>query len=144
LTSAKCLCGWFVALALLSVLSRERLVERIQERCSFDGLSIDALHRVDRLERGIVQASFCSLRCALSWPERGVAISWQVRDEMSGLPVDAGIACFARSRVITVAAHNERIHCFKSGIDAANHCAQFGGSLIPSPFPALPPAPFHD
>ena len=134
-------CGWFAALAFLSVLSHAHLDDSRRERCRFDGLAIDPLHRVDRVESGKVTASFCSLQCALSWPVTGENSSWQVRDELTGRPLDAELASFVQSRVVTVAAHDERTHAFRDGLDAERHRAQFGGVLVPNPLAARSAVP---
>jgi hypothetical protein len=123
-----------VVLLIFSWLSRELVRGSHPDRCSFDGVSIDRVHRVDLMEDGMVRASFCSVACALAWPKLPASRYWQVRDEMSGEPIDASRACFVLSRVVTVATRGERIHVFRQWTDAMNHCAQFGGARIADPF----------
>jgi hypothetical protein len=136
--SAKATLLWFGALTLFAVVSRAQVRGASGDRCSFDGATIEPIHRVDLMQDGTTCASFCSIACARAWPAPPPRSSWQLRDEVSGRPVDASRACFVESRIVTVAARHERIHVFLDPSDAMNHCVQFGGARIQDPL--IPPA----
>jgi hypothetical protein len=132
--SSKALLVWFCALSLFAVLSRGQVRGARPDRCSLDGTAIEPIHRVDLMQGGDPVASFCSLACALAWPAVPAGSWWQLRDEVSGRPIDASRAWFVESRVVTVATRRERIHVFLEPTEAMNHCVQFGGARIADPF----------
>jgi hypothetical protein len=127
---------WFAALTAGSIASRQHVRGAAAGCCSFDGAPIAAVHRVDLMEGETVRASFCSFACARSFRERPADAWWQVRDEISGEPLDARRAFFVQSRVVSVPAAHERIHVFRDVTEALNHCAQFGGARIANPLAA--------
>jgi len=127
------LCVWFVVLAILALLSRERVRDARTSRCNLDGVAIQPLRRVDLMRGGEVLASFCSITCALSWPDRPPHGFWRVRDEATGRAIDAALAHFVESRVASDAAHGERVHVFLDAAEAARHCDQFDGAPLPNP-----------
>jgi len=143
---AKGLAAWFGLLVVASFGSRACVRGDADARCRFDGVRIEPIHRVDRvrLSDGKAIASFCSIACALEWGERAPEASvpgfWQVRDEVSGRPLDARLAAFVLSRVVTVVARGERIHVFASETEAQDHAAEFGGARIADPFDARAPS----
>jgi hypothetical protein len=130
---------WFAALTIFAVVSRARVRGGGPDRCSFDGAVIEPIRRVDLMEDSTATASFCSLACALAWPARPPSPPhptwWRVRDEVTGLPIDARRATFVASRVVTVPARDERIHAFADPTAAMSHCVQFGGARIADPLP---------
>lgn len=132
---------WFAALTIFAVVSRAQVRGGGPDRCSFDGAVIEPIHRVDLMEETTPSASFCSIACALDWPARPPPAPhrnwWRVRDEVTGLPVDASRATFVASRVVTVPARSERIHVFADPTAAMSHCVQFGGARIADPFPPV-------
>jgi hypothetical protein len=44
--------------------------------------------------------------------------------------LDATIACFVQSGVVTVPARNDRVHVFEHWSDAMEHVAEHGGARI--------------
>jgi hypothetical protein len=136
--SSKAAHVWFGALLTVAAVSRERVRGGRADRCSFDGAAIESIHRVDLMEDDTPRASFCSVACALEWPAAPRRSWWRLRDEVTGLPIDAKRATFVESRVVSVPARHERIHVFQDPTLAMNHCVQFGGARIADPF--LPPA----
>ena len=132
---------WFAALTIFALVSRAQVRGGGPDRCSFDGAVIEPIHRVDLMEETTPTASFCSIACALAWPAHPATAPhpawWRVRDEVTGLPLDASRATFVASRIVTVPARSERIHVFADPTAAMGHCVQFGGARIADPF--LPP-----
>ena len=136
---SKKLLGGFVAILVLSIASRAHVLEGAAGRCRLDGAPIAPLRIVELMDGGAVVASFCSYGCAHAWPDVPAGSHWQVRDEVSGAPVDAELALFVQSRVPSVPARGERIHAFSVATEAMNHCAQFGGVRIANPLARRPP-----
>jgi hypothetical protein len=133
--------SWFAALLALALPSRIGVRVAATERCALDGAAIEPIRRVDLMQELAVRASFCSIACAREWPERPAGSFWQVRDEISGRPIDAERATFVLSRVVSVPARGERLHVFRNVADATAHCEQFGGTVVVDPLAALPPEP---
>lgn len=135
---------WFTAVLVLSLSSRHALRSANQDRCSLDGSRLVPIYRVDQMLDGAPVASFCCVTCAAEWPESPAGAYWRVRDEVTGQPLDAAVACFVQSTVITVPARQDRVHVFRSWVDALEHLEEFGGSRLTDPFKLAPsdePAP---
>jgi len=128
---------WFAALTIFAIVSRAQVRGGGPDRCSFDGAVIEPIRRVDLMEDSTPAASFCSLACARAWPALPPSAShqawWRVRDEVTGLAIEARRATFVTSRVVTVPARGERIHVFADPTAAMSHCVQFGGARIADP-----------
>jgi hypothetical protein len=140
---------WFAALLVLSLLSRWRLEARRSERCSLDGGRIVPIYQVDLVLADQVLERFCCLRCAGDWPEVPAGAYWRVRDEVTGRELDASVASFVDSPLVTVAARQCRLHAFERWADASSHVAAYGGERVPNPLPtpgkpASPPQESHD
>jgi hypothetical protein len=81
--------------------------------------------------------AFCSIECARRWlalqpgthPQEAV-----VRDALTGEPLDAYVAFFVRSKVVTNRANGNNIHAFRFRSDALEHVRRFGGQQIDDPF----------
>jgi hypothetical protein len=132
--SSSGLLGWFAAISALAVASRWSIDGRSDGHCRLDGVTIEPVRRVDLLDGPQVVAGFCSIDCALAWPEQPASPSWQLRDEVTGRPVDANRAAFVTSRVAGVPGRGGRIHVFALPDDAERHCARFGGAPLRNPF----------
>jgi hypothetical protein len=107
------------------------------ERCETDGQALSPALRVDLKMPGGVWHAFCTIECARRWlarqpragPEEAV-----VRDALSGEPLDAYVAFFVRSKVVTSRSSGNNIHAFRFRTDAMEHLRLFGGEEINDPF----------
>ena len=124
---------WFGVVALVAAGSRWRAQADRGARCALDGNRIEPVYRVDLVRRGVVLHSFCSLTCARQWPDVAPDAYWQVRDEASGRPLDAGRAHFVESGVESVPARHERTHVFADWAEAQHHLARYGGRFVADP-----------
>ena len=78
-------------------------------------------------------ARFCCISCAKEWPDVPAGSWWRVRDEITGEALDADVASFVESSVVTVASRRCRTHAFKNWSDAMNHAATYGGERVADP-----------
>ena len=125
---------WFTCILALSFYSRWHVFVARADRCSLDGNRIVPVHQVDLMVDGQVKERFCCVKCAREWPNVPVDATWRVRDEISGEPLDATIACFVQSSAVTVTSRQDRVHAFKNWTDAMSHISEYGGARIPCPF----------
>ncbi|MGA2033941.1 MAG: hypothetical protein ABSG68_16965 [Thermoguttaceae bacterium] len=102
-----------------------------------DGQDLSPALRVDlKLADGASHA-FCTIVCAQEWlasQPHAVAKEATVRDAITGEPLDAYVAFFVRSKLVTNRATGNNIHAFRFRTDAMEHIRQFGGQLIADPF----------
>jgi hypothetical protein len=98
-----------------------------------DGNRMEPIYQVDLAAGGNVLASFCSLTCALQWPEVPEDAYWLVRDEVTGRALDSTRAHFVSSRLVTVPARAEHVHVFAHWADAQAHAERHGGQAVPDP-----------
>jgi hypothetical protein len=131
---------WFALTAALAAYSRADIRARRHERCALDGSAIAPVRRVDLMRDAHVLRSFCSITCARRWPDVPAAAYWRVHDEVTGRAIDARLARFVESRVVTVPARHERTHVFAHWADAKAHAETHGGREIENPLAAIRPA----
>lgn len=107
-------------------------------RCAYDGTSVSPLYQVDAYLTEDRVLSFCSVYCATHWlaANPGKVIYFIVVDEVTGQRLDASLAHFVESDVVTVPEVKNRIHAFYLREDALRHAAQFKGREIKNPFGA--------
>ncbi|RJQ47946.1 MAG: hypothetical protein C4538_04680 [Nitrospiraceae bacterium] len=104
--------------------------------CSYDGEDIMSIYEVNIKIKNGGMLRFCSVYCAEAWfrensPE---AASVTVTDELTGEKLDASLAIFVESDVVSVAATNNRIHVFKDEYQAREHAKQYNGRIVDNPF----------
>jgi hypothetical protein len=101
-------------------------------RCALDGAPIEPIYAVEIVPDDGPTLKFCCLRCADFWCARQSAPPREARvtDEVSGQPLDAGEAFFARSSIVTTPATGNRIHAFARRSDAEAHAAEFAGRVL--------------
>lgn len=124
---------WFGLVIALGLYSRWQVQAGRGGRCSLDGNRIMPTYQVDLMAGGQMIESFCCVECAKEWPEVPAGAYWQVRDEVTGEPVDAAKVCFVVSEVVTVPSRGSRTHVFKNWVDALAHTAQDGGQRTMNP-----------
>jgi len=105
--------------------------------CAQDGQRIVPEMQVDLQTLDGQWHRFCSIVCAQRWlAHRAVDRVQQaiVRDALTGKPLDADVAFFVRSPIVSNPANGNNIHAFQYRIDAADHMRRFGGHEIDPPF----------
>ncbi len=100
--------------------------------CALDGVLVDPLHRVVVDEADGARAALCSISCATAWLAREGAAPSSIRvvDEATGDELDVRAAWFVTSRVVAVAAADDRTHVFASEADARRHAQAYGGHVL--------------
>jgi hypothetical protein len=109
------------------------------EACEMDGQAISPSLRVDLTMADGNSHAFCTIACAQRWlaGRANTAVKEAlVRDAISGEPIDAYVAFFVRSELVTNRANGNAVHAFRFRADAMEHVRQFGGQLIEDPFEA--------
>lgn len=131
-------------IALAGALSGRRPVEpgqeekrKREERCALDGTKVNPLYGVETYLEDGTYLRFASIESALKWLKAGKKDNicyFTVADEVTGQRLDAGLAHFVVSDVITVPEVGNRIHAFMNRQDALRHIEQFNGRLMENPF----------
>ncbi|MEX2120291.1 MAG: hypothetical protein WD847_11910 [Pirellulales bacterium] len=103
-----------------------------RERCALDGARIEPIYAVSIRDGQGRTDQFCCIRCAQYWLDRQVlpAARIEVTDEVTGRRIDAALAHFVRSRVVTTPATGNRIHAFATAADAQRHRTEHRGRLL--------------
>jgi hypothetical protein len=124
------LAGLVVGLPLLG----KWLRRHAEPRCAMHGVAIHPLYRVRIEDSAGASHAFCCIRCAQSWlarrGERPAAI--EVTDETTGEPIDARLAHFVESAIVTNPVTGNRIHAFRDQADAEAHSRTFAGHILTS------------
>ena len=123
-----------IGLAMIAALAVAGSVIRQRGRsgCALDGMAIDPHLRVRVLDSQQLSHDFCCIRCAQLWldhqaqPPRAIYVT----DEKTGEEIEAGQAFFVRSRVVTVAATQNRLHAFADRADADRHAQLYSGRIL--------------
>jgi len=105
-------------------------------RCDFDGTRIQPIYEVKFIFEDNTTEQFCSVVCALLHlkNETKKLKYITVVDEVSGKKIDASLAFFVESDVLTIPHVKNNIHVFAQKEDAQRHATQFNGKFIPNPF----------
>lgn len=122
--------------AILAALSAFYRRQRTAAYCHFDNNRIQRIYEVDVITDGGDRLRFCSVYCAHQWWTRhpGEAAELLVTDEVAGKMIDAQIAVFVESSVVTDPVHGNRIHVFADADAADHHVAQYRARRIACPF----------
>ncbi len=104
--------------------------------CAFDGTPIQPIYEVEiTLKEGTIR-KFCSVYCAAKWYEihqkkvKYVAVT----DEITGKKIDASLAHFVESEVVTNWVNLNRIHSFAEERNALQHIPDHNGKSVRNPF----------
>lgn len=110
-----------------SWLRRERLA-----RCSLDGLPIAPVYQVRLVIQEGTEPRFCCIRCAQTWLslEGLTPQAVLVTDEVSGKEIEASLAWFVRSSIVTTPITGNRIHTFSNRADANRHADLNRGRVL--------------
>ena len=107
------------------------------ERCEMDGQALPPALRVDLQTADGAAHAFCSIECARRWLAENSSPALKeatVRDALTGEPLDAFVAFFVESPIVTNRANGNDTHAFRFRTDAMEHLRRFGGQLIADPF----------
>lgn len=125
-----------IAVAIVIPLITISLQRQNTTVCHYDGEKIMAIYEVDIKQKDGDILRFCSVYCAREWFERNntKVASVTVTDELTGEKLDAAIAFFVESEVISVATTRNRIHVFKEEHHSQTHAKQYNGRIVNNPF----------
>lgn len=139
-----------VFIFLLVALATSLMKKSGGDVCALDAIKIEPIYQVDiTLGNQHVGSStpsadgktlkFCCIGCARKWltGNKGKVEYITVTDEVTGKRIDASIAYFVESSIVTNQSTGNRIHVFADKADAEKHAKEFGGNIIQNPF-ALP------
>ncbi len=107
------------------------------EICEMDGQALSPALRVDLRTADGAAHEFCTIECARRWLAENSSAALKeatVRDALSGEPLDAYVAFFVESPIVTNPANGNNIHAFRFRTEAMEHIRRFGGQLIEDPF----------
>lgn len=105
-------------------------------RCAFDGSPITPIFEVDMVLKDKSVKKFCSIYCATQWFKNNTKSIDHVlvTDEIRGTRIDAYMAYFVESELITNETNDNRIHVFQQRQDALTHAEKFHGTMTDDPF----------
>lgn len=125
-----------VVLFFLIAVGSSLLKKSSGERCALDAIKIEPIYQVDIIPAEGKMLKFCCIECAKKWlaanKERITGVT--VTDEVTGNRIDASIAWFVESSVVTNHSTGNRTHVFAEKKDAERHARDFGGAIINNPF----------
>lgn len=101
-------------------------------RCDYDGTRIQPIYEVDLTFEDGSTKRFCSIVCvSMQLKDEKKKLKYiTVVDEVSGNKIDASLAFFVESDVVTVHHVKNNIHVFAKEEYAKRHARQFTGKLI--------------
>lgn len=105
-------------------------------RCALDATKIEPIYQVDILPVEGNVLKFCCIECAKKWlaSNKGKIGAVTVTDEVTGNRIDASIAWFVESSIVTNPSTGNKIHVFAEKTDAEKHAREFKGTIIKNPF----------
>lgn len=100
--------------------------------CNWDGLALNPLYRVRVISSTDNSKHFCSVQCAVLWLSRNrdKVARILVTDEVSGTEMDAADAVYVRSSIVTNRITGNRIHVFRTEVDAQKHAEAANGRKL--------------
>ena len=121
----------------LAALSQICLNRAYRDRCHWDGTSIQPIFGVEWTpgNAGSATHRFCCICCAQGWLAATNVRQgrFSVRDEVSGLPMDALSGYYVLSARVTETATGCRIHVFREPLHARAHLLKHDGRPLPCP-----------
>jgi nitrous oxide reductase accessory protein NosL len=127
-----------IVIFVLAALAGSFLKKSGGDRCALDGMRIEPVYQVDVTPAEGKTLKFCCIECARKWMAayKGNVGAVTVTDEVTGNRIDASIAHFVESSIVTNPSTGNRIHVFAERADAEKHAEEFGGTVIGNPFAA--------
>lgn len=125
-----------VLIFLLLALATSFMKRSGGDMCALDATKIEPIYQVDITPAEEKTLKFCCIECAKKWQaaNKGKAGSVTVTDEVTGKRIDASIAWFVESNIVTNQSTGNRIHAFAEKADAEKHSKDFRGTIIRNPF----------
>lgn len=128
--------GILGAVLLLALISAFYQTRYSRPRCAFDGVVVEPIYEVGMTLKDGTELCFCSIYCARTWykdnEDRVQAIT--ITDEVTGEKVDAFLAFYVESQVVTVKHNGNRIHAFRDRKEAGLHARMYRGRIVANPF----------
>ena len=106
------------------------------QRCSLDGIRIDALYEVTIIRKDETPYNFSCILSARIWLTENAQLpsSIWVTDEVTGKKIRAELAYYVESDVVTTPHTRNRIHAFAGEKAAKLHAWQYKGKFVKNPF----------
>ena len=106
------------------------------DRCALDAIKIEPIYQVDVTPTEGKTLKFCCIECSKKFlaANRGKVNAVTVTDEVTGKRIDASIAWFVESSIVTNQSTGNKIHAFAEKTDAEKHAKDFSGVIIENPF----------
>lgn len=128
-----------IVIFLLVALATSFMKRSGGDRCALDATKIEPIYQVDIAPAEGKTLKFCCIECTRKWlaANKGKVQYVTVTDEVTGKRIDAAIAWFVESSIVTNPSTGNKIHVFAEKADAEKHAKDFGGTIIKNPF-AMP------
>lgn len=125
-----------IVTSLMLALAASFLKKTEGDRCALDASRIEPIYQVDITPADGGTVKFCCVECAKKWlsANKRTVRAVTVTDETTGGRLDASIAYFVESLIVTNPSTGNRIHVFAEKADAERHAKEFGGTVITNPF----------
>lgn len=125
-----------IVIFILLALSTSLMKKSGGDVCALDAIKIEPIYQVDITVADGKTLKFCCIGCARKWlaGNKGKVEYITVTDEVTGKRIDASIAYFVESSIVTNQSTGNRIHVFAEKADAEKHAKEFGGTIIKNPF----------
>ena len=125
-----------IAIFLLVALVTSFMKRSGGDRCALDATKIEPIYQVDITPQDGKTLKFCCIECSKKFlaANRGKVSAVTVTDEVTGKRIDASIAYFVESSIVTNQSTGNKIHVFAEKADAEKHAKDFSGTVIRNPF----------
>ena len=125
-----------IVIFLLVALATSFLKRSGGDKCALDAIKIEPIYQVDVTPTEGKTLKFCCIECSKKFlaANRGKVNAVTVTDEVTGKRIDASIAFFVESSIVTNQSTGNRVHVFAEKADAEKHAKDFSGVIIENPF----------
>lgn len=125
-----------IVIFILAALAGSLLKKSGGDRCALDATRVEPIYQVDIIPADGETLKFCCIECAKKWlaGNRGKVSAVTVTDEVTGKRIDASIAYFVESSIVTNPSTGNKTHVFAEKADAEKHAMEFNGTIIKNPF----------
>ena len=125
-----------IVIFLLVALATSFMKRSGGDKCALDAIKIEPIYQVDVTPTEGKTLKFCCIECSKKFlaANRGKVNAVTVTDEVTGKRIDASIAFFVESSIVTNQSTGNRVHVFAEKADAEKHAKDFSGVIIENPF----------
>ena len=125
-----------IVIFLLVALATSFMKRSGGDRCALDAIKIEPIYQVDVTPTEGKTLKFCCIECSKKFlaANRGKVNAVTVTDEVTGKRIDASIAWFVESSIVTNQSTGNKIHAFAEKTDAEKHAKDFSGVIMENPF----------